>query len=71
MDVRRVARAEDPLLALADAVEDGRVDLVPRQHVRLARLAAQEVLRRGRAELERGGGRLFAEDDHVGEVGCF
>lgn len=69
MDIRHVLRVEDPLLALTHPVEHGGVDLVLRHQVQLAGLAAQEVLRCRGAEFEGGGGGLFAEDDHVGEVG--
>lgn len=45
------------------------VNLMLRNQVRPAEVAAQVVGGHGVAESEGGGGALLAEDDHVGEVG--
>lgn len=51
-----------------DILENGRIDFMLRHQIRLARFTSQEVGGDGVSELQRRGGRVLAENDHVDEV---
>ena len=68
MQPPRLLRNQHRSPTLLNVSKPRRIELVLRHQVCLAGLAAQVISRHGVPEAQRGGGALFAEEDHVGEV---